>query len=281
MLENEPFIRWAGGKNWLIKYLPPLIDKLKYKNYYEPFLGGAAVFFAFSHPKHCYLSDINQDLVDTYIAVRDMPEEVYRYFLLFQNNEEDYYRVRNLLPEDSAEKAARFIFLNQTSFNGIYRVNKQGEYNVPYGKRTNLNYSKDRIIMTSKKLQKVKVRCCDFEGYKYRIKEGDLVFLDPPYTVSHNNNGFIEYNQVLFSLEDQYRLSRFIDFIKSKGAFYILTNTAHPIIKEIFEKDGDRILSLSRHSSIGGKQAKRESVLEYVFTNIPEEVIADVENNLV
>ena len=110
----------------------------------------------------------------------------------------------------------------------------------------------------------------DFEINKYRIKENDLVFLDPPYTVSHNNNGFIAYNQELFSVEDQKRLKKFIEYIKKKGAFYILTNAAHETIRDIFLTPGDRIVTLRRNSLIGGKNASRAIISEYIFTNIPE-----------
>ena len=268
----EPFIRWAGGKNWLVKSLDNIIGDLCYKNYYEPFLGGGAIFFSMDHPFHSYLSDTNQDLINTYIAVRDNPYEVIRFFLNYLNTEEEYYRARSAVPVNLAEQAARFIFLNQTSFNGIYRVNREGQYNVPYGHRTNWIYDCDRILNASIKLQKVKLKCCDFEGYKYRIKKNDLVFLDPPYTVSHNNNGFIEYNKNLFSIEDQYRLSRYIEFIRKRGAYYILTNAAHPVIKTIFQKDNDRLIELNRHSLIGGRKAKREEIKEYIFTNIPRGV---------
>ena len=268
----EPFLRWAGGKKWLIKSLDQIIGNLEYSNYYEPFLGGGAIFLAIDHPKRCYLSDVNEDLINTYISIRDIPHEVINYLNNYQNTSEDYYKIRASFPNTPAEKAARFIFLNQTSFNGIYRVNRQGNYNVPYGYRKNWDYNLNRILQASQKLQKVKLHCMDFDKHKYRIKEKDLVFLDPPYTVSHNNNGFIEYNKKLFSLNDQYRLSTFIDFIKKKGAYYILTNAAHPIIEEIFSKDGDRKLELSRKSLVGGKKAKREVVSEFIFTNIPEEV---------
>lgn len=272
MTTLEPFIRWAGGKGWLIKSLDQVIGQLQYKNYHEPFLGGAAIFFAMEHPHKCFLSDKNQELIGTYKAVRDMPQKVINFFTLYKNTEEDYYRIRNEMPIDPAEKAARFIFLNQTSFNGIYRVNRQGQYNVPYGRRTNWTYDVTRILRASEKLKKVHLRCSDFEDSKSSIQENDLVFLDPPYTVSHNNNGFIEYNQELFSIEDQYRLSSFVDFIIQKKAYYILTNAAHPKIKEIFKKDNDRILEFNRQSLIGGKKAERKKVAEYVFTNIPEEV---------
>lgn len=275
----EPFIRWAGGKSWLLQEVDNLLEKVEYKNYYEPFLGGGAVFFSRNHPKNCYLSDLNKELIDTYIAVRDRPNEVIRHFLTYENTEEDYYRIRELQSEDLVEKAAQFIFLNQTSYNGLYRVNRDGKYNVPYGNRKKWTYNCDRILFASQKLQKVKLKCSDFSYYKYRIKEKDLVFLDPPYTIS-DNNGFIMYNKELFSLDDQHRLSKFIDYIRKKGAYYILTNAAHPIIREIFMKDGDRVLELDRQSLIGGKCARRGRVSEFIFTNIPERGLAHDENEM-
>lgn len=266
----EPFIRWAGGKSWFISFLQNLIKDIDINHYHEPFLGGAAIFFALDLPKKSYLSDANEDLINTYLQVRDFPDAVITSFSQFTNSEKNYYEIRDLKFENNIDKAAQFIFLNQTSYNGIYRVNKAGIYNVPYGFRNNWHYDYSRILQASKKLQKTKISCGDFERDKYRIQPNDLIFLDPPYTVSHNNNGFIEYNKKLFSLEDQYRLSKYIDYIKKRGAYYVLTNAAHETIREIFWK-GDRIIELSRNSLIGGKNSKREKVSEFIFTNIPEE----------
>lgn len=128
----------------------------------------------------------------------------------------------------------------------------------------------DRIRSASEKLHNTRIEVGDFEVNKYPIKPKDLVFLDPPYTVSHNNNGFIQYNQNLFSLADQHRLKRFIEYIKHKGAYYILTNAAHETIREIFLTQGDRIVELQRNSLIGGRNAARAAISEYIFTNIPE-----------
>ena len=267
----HPFLRWAGGKNWLIPVIDNLLEGLDYNNYYELFLGGASVFFSVDIPKHAYLSDVNKDLIETYIEVRDHPNEVIRELKLLKNTEEDYYRIRKQIPQTPIKRAARFIYLNQTSYNGIYRVNLKGEYNVPYGFRETMQYDYDRIQNASKKLQKAKIGNEDFATRKYRIKEGDLVFLDPPYAVSHNQsgNGFIKYNQKLFSLEDQYRLSKFVTFIAKKGAYYILTNAAHDTIREIFDNGESVVLTLNRSSLIGGKNARRERVSEYIFTNVP------------
>ena len=266
----SPFIRWVGGKSWLIHYLPQIIGDLHVEHYHEPFLGGGAVFFALEHKKKSYLSDSNQQLINAYIQIRDNPNEVIRILNGFENTEENYYKVREAFNLDNTvENAARFIFLNQTSFNGVFRVSKTGKYNVPYGFRENWKYNEDRIMAASKKLKNSNICVGDFEVNKKKLCEGDLVFLDPPYTVSHNNNGFIEYNRNLFSLEDQQRLKKYIDFIKNKGAYYLLTNAAHTAIREIFYNDRDRVIELQRQSLIGGINAKRTLISEYIFTNIP------------
>jgi DNA adenine methylase len=268
----EPFIRWAGGKTWLIKYISDIMGQFQFNHYHEIFLGGGAIFFALDHTRRAYLSDLNQELISTYIAVRDFPNEVIEVFLKHEISKENYYKVRSEIPETAIEKAARFIYLNQTSYNGLYRVNKQGQYNVPYGYRDTIKYDTKKIKEASKKLKKANIKCEDFMTHKKEIQRNDLIFLDPPYTVSHNNNGFIKYNQNLFSLQDQRRLSNYIDYIKRKEAYYILTNAAHPTIQEIFYK-GDRQVTLNRQSLIGGKNSKREMISEYIFTNIPEEVL--------
>lgn len=268
MSMTEPFLRWVGGKSWFVKYLPQILSGIDINHYHEPFLGGAAVYFALEHNKKSYLSDSNDELVRTYIAIRDYPIEVAELLNTYKNSKEFYYKMRSSKPADECELAARFIYLNQTSYNGIYRVNRSGGYNVPYGYRDNWSYNKNRIIEASAKLQNARIECGDFTVNKKRIAMGDLVFLDPPYTVSHNNNGFIEYNKELFSIQDQYRLRSFIDYIRGKGAYYILTNAAHPQIKEIFEISGDYMIELYRNSLIGGKNSKRGKITEYMFTNI-------------
>ena len=264
----EPFIRWAGGKSWLVPHLERLIRPVEIRHYHEPFLGGGAIFFNIDHTLRAYLSDSNEELINAYTCVRNNPEAVIEIVQGYQNIAEDYYRVRALAPNNENERAARFIFLNQTSYNGLYRVNQMGQYNVPFGDRQLWQFDPEKIRLASQRLRNTNIRTCDFEGNKYKIQAHDLVFLDPPYTVSHNQNGFIKYNRNLFSIDDQRRLSRFIDYIKRKDAYYILTNAAHQTIADIFEK-GDRRLELQRASLIGGRQARRGPVAEYIFTNIP------------
>jgi DNA adenine methylase len=263
----KPFLRWAGGKSWLVKHLEPLLKDLNYNNYHEPFIGGAAVFLSINPNRKSYLSDLNEDLINTYKTLKEFPLELIAELKKCENTEEFYYNIRKLKVEGEVEKAAKFIFLNQTSFNGIYRVNLKGEYNVPYGYRSKDFIEEDKLMQVSKNLNKADLAVGDFDLIKSRLKPKDLVFLDPPYTVSHNNNGFIKYNQKLFTLEDQYRLSGLIDFIKKKGAYYILTNAAHQKIKEIFTKD-DLVFEKSRANLIGGINAQRGRTSEFIFTNI-------------
>lgn len=264
----KPFLRWAGGKTWFIEHLEELIDGQQFTNYYEPFLGGGSVFLSLSVTNAvATLSDANKELIDTYIAIRDNVEEVVRHFPLYENTSEFYYKLRAEEPTDPFERAARFIFLNHTSYNGLYRVNRQGKYNVPYGRRKSDAIDIGEIRKASEALSGVDLVSGDFENRGEIIQEGTLVFLDPPYTVSHNDNGFIQYNQRIFSIEDQRRLANYIHFIMDQGAYFILTNAAHDAIREIFANCG-RSMLVERQSLIGGKEAKRGLTNELVFTNI-------------
>ena len=263
----KPFLRWAGGKNWFVKYLPELLGDLEYSDYHEPFVGGGSVFFALN-PKHAFLSDANEELIVAYKALRDNPNEVISQIKEWSVSEAQYYKIRALESDSDIVRSARFIYLNRTSFNGIWRVNKDGKYNVPYGHKDGYKFDYERMLSAAIALKHADLACRDYAESMKLVKKGDLVFIDPPYTVSHNSNGFIEYNKRLFSLEDQYALKSSIDDIKNKGAYFILTNAAHETVKEIFGDIGN-IIELQRHCGLGGKNASRQAVREFVFTNIP------------
>lgn len=261
----KPFLRWAGGKTWLVKHLAG-IKSSNFNNYHEPFLGGGASFFYLQPQKHSFLSDLNNDLIETYKEVKEDAPSIIKILKTFSNSETDYYKIREKEFKSAAQRAAKFIYLNQTSFNGIYRVNLNGQYNVPYGFRTKDFLDKKNLLLAQQALKNTTITAGDFFNILNNLKKRDLVFLDPPYTVSHNNNGFIKYNEKIFSLDDQKRLSQLIDEIKKKGAYYILTNAAHKTIEEIFEK-GDTKLKLNRANLIGGTNAQRGQTNEFVFTN--------------
>jgi DNA adenine methylase len=261
-----PFLRWAGGKRWLLKDLHRFLPDLGYAQYHEPFIGGGAVFFYLKPSNRSFVSDLNKELIETYMSVKNEVEDVIEELLKFKNTKEEYYKIRQQTFIKSSKKAARFIYLNQTSFNGIYRVNLKGEYNVPYGYRHNHEIEYDNLREASKSLKKVTIASKDFSKVVDNVKKGDLVFIDPPYTVTHNDNGFIKYNQKIFSIEDQYRLAKTINEIKEIGAYYILTNAAHKKVREIF-KSNDKVVEIKRASLIGGKNAIRGNYSELIITN--------------
>jgi DNA adenine methylase len=203
------------------------------------------------------------------VTVREDPAGVSRELKRHRNTEEYYYDLRAAQPKADSTKAARFIFLNHTSYNGIYRVNQQGRYNVPFGRRDGTPQlpSREDLEAVSLRLQGATLSSVDFAQCIDSVAEGDLVFLDPPYTVAHNYNNFVKYNQKLFSWEDQVRLSRLVSDIRDRGAFYILTNAAHSSVAELFEK-GDQRIETRRRNAIGGLSASRGTAIEYLFTNV-------------
>jgi len=266
-IDAKPFLRWAGGKRWLSKHIES-IPKLEINNYHEPFLGGGSVFFHLENYKTAYLSDLNSDLINAYNCIKKNPNEIILLLSDYKNTEDEYYKIRKTIFKSNIEEAAKFIYLNKTSFNGIYRVNKEGIFNVPYGFRKNIDLiDKENLLVVSKKLKRTKILHQDFSKIEKNIQKSDLVFLDPPYTVAHENNGFIAYNQKIFSIEDQKKLSLLVEKIKDIGAYYIMTNAKHDAIKEIY-KSIDQPIVLSRKSTVGGKGAKREIYNEYIFSNI-------------
>lgn len=264
---KKSIIRWAGGKQWLTKSINDFIPK-SYKNYYEPFLGGAAMFLFLKHPKKCFLSDKNEELINFYIQVRDNLGLLIKELKVYKDQEEYYYKVRNKLHENDIKRAARFFYLNKTSFNGIYRVNQSGLYNVPYGNR-NLKqlFNVTELEALQRKLSKeVIINSKDFEVSLKKVSKGDLIFLDPPYTVAHNNNGFIEYNQTIFSWADQERLCEVVKEINNKKAYFILTNAVHDSIFELYKGVGKKF-EIERYSTISGHMNNRKKVSELIITN--------------
>lgn len=264
--EAKPFLRWAGGKGWAVRHVLNIVRNLDYNNYHEPFLGGGAMFFALQ-PNVAFLSDVNPRLVQTYRTLKENQESVITALLNFPIGKEDYYTIRRTKFEHEFERAAQFIYLNQLCFNGLYRVNRKGEFNVPYGNRESHNFNLPNLRAVAQSLKNTEIYHRDFEASLVDVSPGDLVFLDPPYTVSHNTNGFIEYNEKLFSMADQERLSKFIAEVARRNAYFILTNAAHETIRDMFGSLGD-IYEFSRPSLIAARNANRGRYAELFITNI-------------
>jgi len=267
----QPFLRWAGGKRWLVPKISRWLSGTEIGAFHEPFLGGGAVFFGLDLPGASHLSDMNDELIATYRAVRDDYATVSKLLEVWTNDEDVYYSVRSDQPDGLAARAARFIFLNHHSFNGIYRVNRQGKYNVPFGHRPRLySPSLSTLAAAASKLSSARLTSGDFAEKLSIVQRRDLVFLDPPYA-TELSGGFVKYNPVTFSWSDQSRLQHALEAIRSKGAYFVLSNANDSQIQALFEttKTQEATVKVSRGNSIGGLKAPRGSVAELIFTNLP------------
>lgn len=259
----EPSLKWAGGKRWLIsKSVNIFPDEVKIERYFEPFLGGAAVFFHLQ-PLSGQLSDINPDLINSYVTVRDNWEDLVEILTKYDrlHCKEFYYQMRSLKPRTSLNKAARFIYLNRTCWNGLYRVNKKGEFNVPIGTKTKVLLEADNFLALSNLLARMNIEACDFEITIDKANAGDFIFIDPPYTVKHNLNGFIKYNENIFSWGDQIRLSEAVKRAIERGASVLLLNADHISIKNLYKGIG-KTVRLERASVIAGSADARGTYSE-------------------
>lgn len=266
----KPFLRWAGGKTWLTKNITEFTPD-NFSNYIEPFLGGGSIFFYLKSNNiikgKAYLSDTNKALIEAYKILRDQPNALIKHLESYKNTEKEYYKIRKMVYDDPVLEASRFIYLNRTSFNGIYRENLKGVYNVPYGyKKYKTLFDFENLLKVSQLLKGTILKTCDFAKAISKVKENDLVFLDPPYTVAHENNGFVKYNQKIFSWDDQIRLKQEVEHIADKKAVFILTNAYHKSIKELYENIGVA-KRLERSSVVGGNNAKRDKFHEIIITN--------------
>lgn len=230
-------IKWAGGKRWLTSTLHKLFPK-KFDWYIEPFVGGASVFFSL-RPAKAMLADLNCQLIETYEAVQSSPQEVWR--RLGQHAEQHcdryYYDQRSAAPDELAAKAARFLYLNRTCWNGLFRVNRQGHFNVPRGTKDRVMLDSDAPADISEALGCAELYWSDFEMIVDGAGRGDLVYADPPYTVKHNLNGFIKYNESIFSWQDQERLAESLRAARRRGATVVISNADHQSIRELYAKD--------------------------------------------
>lgn len=253
----RPFIRWPGGKRWLVSRYPGLIPAPVQGTYFEPFLGSAAMF-ASVQPRRSVLGDLNPELIATFAAVRDDPKGLEELLTQHhsQHNESHYYSLRAKLSGTDTEMAARFLYLNRTCFNGIYRVNQNGQFNVPIGSRNKVYRSEDDFAAWSSSLHECELILGDFEDIVKMASPGDLIYADPPYTVRHNLNAFRKYNESLFSWKDQERLARILTKAARRGVRVVVSNANHETVRDLYPDIFFRH-EITRNSSIAASSEKR------------------------
>lgn len=265
--QTIPFLKWAGGKRWLVASRPDLF-RFREERYIEPFLGSGAVFFHL-RPSRAILSDLNGELISTYQSMRDRWADVNSWlrYHAARHEKDHYYAIRgDEKSRDVAKEAARLIYLNRTCWNGLYRVNRAGRFNVPIGTKTSVILETDDFQGISQVLDGVRLTCCDFEETIDQALEDDFLFVDPPYTVQHNLNGFIKYNEQLFSWDDQVRLRDALVRADRRGARILMTNADHESIRKLYE--GVFYLeSVSRNSVLAGRGGSRGTVTELLVRN--------------
>jgi DNA adenine methylase len=259
---GTPLLKWAGGKRRLLPQLLALIPE-KRGRYFEPFFGGGAMFFSLK-PRLATLSDANPELIACYREVRRNPLGVISHLRNLKNDEESYYRIREEVPTDSTKRAARFLYLTSLAFNGIYRQNLKGVFNVPYGHKTHLDLPRSLpILETAKALRTAKLQCGDFEVVVANAMRGDVIYFDPPYTVAHGNNGFVKYNSKIFSWDDQKRLSSVARSLANRGCTVIVSNADHASILDLYESF--QVVRIQRQSVIAASSHFRGKTTECVF----------------
>lgn len=262
-----PFLKWPGGKRWFATNHRSMLPS-RFNTYLEPFLGSGSVFFAL-RPKTAILSDANEELINVYHAVRHWPAAVLKRLQQHASSHSDnyYYEIRADIPTRVIDRAARTIYLNRTCFNGIYRVNLDGIFNVPRGTKDSVILETDDFAEVARVLRAAEILVSDFEAIIDRARRGDLVFADPPYTVRHNTNGFIKYNEKLFSWNDQERLAAALARARNRGAHIIATNANHESVRDLYEDYGFNHCSVSRFSSISATGDRRKQYEELVISS--------------
>ena len=270
MIECKPFLKWVGGKR---KLLPELEKRLPqdYSTYYELFMGGAALFWDI-RPQKAVLADINPELVNTYKCIQQDVEALIADLQKHYYDREYYYQIRNCdrsleyATWTDIQRASRFIFLNKTCFNGLYRVNSQGQYNVPFGK-----YKNPKIVdaanlrACSQALQNTEIICGSFLELEPRITPQDFVYLDPPYIPLNATSNFTNYSSQGFDTKMQIELRDLCIRLDRKGVRFMLSNSSAPLIFDLYADFKIELVDMAR--SINSKGDKRGKIKEVLITN--------------
>lgn len=265
-----PFLKWAGGKSQLLatydNYFPP-----SFRNYFEPFTGGGAVYFHLRSSRPAFnavLSDLNEELINCYSMIKDEIDELIDHLKQHENTSEYFYRTRALDTSSlsQAERAARLIYLNKTCFNGLYRVNSKGQFNVPFGSYKNPRLCDERNLRAcSAALQDVELVHAAFTSVLERAKKGDFVYFDPPYHPVSTTASFTSYTKNSFSAEDQEKLAQVARKLAQRGCRFMLSNSDTPLIRALYEDF--QIQTVYALRAINCKAEGRGPVAEVLVTN--------------
>jgi len=275
-----PFVKWAGGKR---KLVPVLIETLpegfnpSKNRYFEPFIGGGALMFALGQPngtlnvpgKNLFINDMNPELTNTYEVIRDNVSLLIKELELLSRkiNERTFYEMRSFVPRGKVARAARFIYLNKTCFNGLWRVNGKGEFNVPFNKAKNTTlFVEENLRACSKRLKGSTITNLSFEKAVSKARKGDIVYFDPPYIPLSPSANFSAYVKEGFGLHEQELLAETISKLNSKGVYVLLSNSDTPLTRKIFK----RVLTLRRISmarTISSSGSTRNPVYEVIGLN--------------
>jgi len=267
----RPFLRWAGGKQYIVGHLLKFIPK-NYRDvtHFEPFFGAGSLFFALS-PQKAVLSDLNSHLIDCYKIIRDYPDTLYLYLLNHKkNNSTEYYykerkKFNKYLDKRSIVQASRFLYLNRTCYNGIFRVNVDGYFNVPFAPKKRLVFPDlPELHQFSRLLKNTELFACSYEEILPKVKRGDFVYLDPPYPPLNGTSYFTHYTKDRFSITDQSKVRDFAENLSKKGCKVLLSNADTPEIRELYK--AWRIASVDVTRFITCK-SKRHKVNELIITN--------------
>ncbi|HEY1645517.1 MAG TPA: DNA adenine methylase [Candidatus Saccharimonadales bacterium] len=272
----RPFIKWAGGKGKLVPQLKQFYPK-GFRNYFEPFFGGGAVFFSIHTEGESYINDINDTLIDAYAHVRGDVEEVIvrlrkldRQYKGLSDSERQafYYRQREVFnaTQSGIVKSILLIFLNKTCFNGLYRENSKGHFNVPFGRYTNPTIcDEDNLRTVSKRLQTTHMSCGSYEDAVSGASKGDFVYLDPPYFPLNSTSSFTAYHEDGFTAENQEELRDLFVGLDKRGCCVMLSNSAAPFIEDLYKNYRQELVYAGR--SINASGAKRGKIPELVVLN--------------
>jgi DNA adenine methylase len=262
---GRPFIKWAGGKRQL---LPALLEHTPANppHYFEPFIGGGALFFAL-RPRKAVLADVNERLIRTYKGVRDNPDEVIRLLRGYPHDATFFYRFREaeIDAATNAEVAAWFIYLNKTGFNGLYRVNRANRFNVPFGRYANPNICDEPTLRAcSAALAGTELLVADFEVAVAKAKRGDFVYFDPPYVPLSTTSSFTSYTSGGFGPAEQTRLRDTARKLKKRGVRVLLSNSSAPFVRDLYST-GFEVTEVSATRVVNSKATARGAIVELLI----------------